>query len=167
MSASRAAGGWLIAGGAVALAAAGLMLLPAPKPRESDDPGRAVIAAYSEALLRGADVSPYLGTAAEFDDEPVSEEEAEARYADYYLRMKGLFVRGVVAGEPGGDGEIREAPGRYTLATKAQGSTPPLRIRNGAGEVEAPARLFIMNPTLVVEVREGKIHGVRTGVNRD
>jgi len=51
--------------------------------------------------------------------------------------------------------------------TRVQGSTPALRVRNDKGEVDAPRRLFIINPDLVVEVSGGKIHGVRAELHRD
>ena len=164
-----ARGGWLIAGAALLLVAAGMMVLLTPKPRQGDspDPDRAVIDGYLEALRGGADVSPFLGPPAVFDDTPVSEEEAEEKYADYCLRHRKVKVAAVRAGEIGPTGKKTTSPHRFTLVVKGEVTTPRLRVRNRAGEIDPPLPLFITNPDVIVEVKAGKIHGVRTELSRD
>lgn len=113
------------------------------------------------------DALKLLGPAAVFDDEPVSPQEAEARYADHYLRLPELKIAEVISGEPDRAGKVQPAPDRFILVTKVEGSTPPLRVRLPSGEVEPPARLFIINPWIVVDVKDDKIHGVRVELNRE
>jgi hypothetical protein len=109
-----------------------------------------------------------LGPEPVFDERPVSEAEADARQADFYLRRPDLRVVTIRRGEPGKKRKKGDPPRDiYTLVTKVQGSTPPLTVRNNKGVVESPSRLFIINPDIVVEVKDGKIHGVRPEVHQD
>jgi hypothetical protein len=109
-----------------------------------------------------------LGPEPVFDEEPVSDEEAEARQTAYCLRRPELRVVGIRRGEPGVKRKKGDPPRDiYTLATKLQGSTPPLRIRDEKGNVGSPSRLFVVDLDLVVEVKDGKIHGIRTTVHQD
>ena len=108
-----------------------------------------------------------LGPAPVFNDVPVSEAEADARQAEFYLRRPELKILAIYPGEPDAQGKRKATPNRYTLVTKVSGSTPPLRIRNARGEVESPSQLFIINPDLVIEVRDGKIHALRAELHRD
>jgi hypothetical protein len=109
-----------------------------------------------------------LGPEPVFDDQPVSEAEADARQADFYLRRPELRVLGIRRGEPGKKRKKGDPPRDvYTLVTKVQGSTPPLTVRNANGLVESPSRLFLIDPDIVVEVKGGKIHGVRPELRSD
>jgi hypothetical protein len=109
-----------------------------------------------------------LGPEAVFDGKPISEQEADARQADYYLRRPELRVITIRSGEPGKKRKKGDPPRDvYTLVTKVQGSTPPLTVRNAKGVVESPSRLFIIDPDIVVEVKDGKIHGVRSELRSD
>jgi hypothetical protein len=107
-----------------------------------------------------------LGPPPVFNDDPVSETEADARQAHYYLHNDPGIVS-IRRGEPGPGNRWLNTPGRYTLVSFVQGSTPALRVRNVRGEVESPSKLFIINPDLVVEIREGKIQGIRAELHRD
>jgi hypothetical protein len=116
---------------------------------------------------RDAKAADLLGEEPVFDERPVSEEVADARQTDFYLRSEELKVLAIRRGEPDREGRMKEAAGRYTLVTRVQGSTPPLRVRNDKGEVESPSRLFMINPDLLVEVVDGKVRGVRPELHRD
>jgi hypothetical protein len=94
-----------------------------------------------------------------FDDEPVSEKTAEARQTDFFLRSD-LRFRDLWRGEPDGKGGQRDVPGRFTIVTKGSASAPKLRIRTERG-VDPPSQLMMSSPDLVVEVRKGKIYGLR------
>jgi hypothetical protein len=100
-----------------------------------------------------------LGPAPVFDDEPVSEKTAESRQTDFYLRSD-LQFRDIRRGEPDGNGGRRAVPGRYTIVTKGSVSSPKLNIRTERG-IEREAQEHLTSPDLVVEVREGKIYGLR------
>lgn len=113
-----------------------------------------------------ADRHRLLGPAAVFDETPVEEAEADARQADFFLRHPKLHITAVRRGEVVG-GKIIGTPGRYILTTRIEGSTPPLRIRNDKGIVESPSRLFMMNPDLVVELRDGKVAALRAELHCD
>jgi hypothetical protein len=111
---------------------------------------------------RNADAKSTLNLAPEpvFDDKPVGEEEGEAMHATYILHR----VREVVdisAGEPVKGGGWLDTPRRYTLATRGQYNAPKVAVEI-AGRVQSPASLFIIDPDIVVEVRDGKIHALRT-----
>jgi hypothetical protein len=94
-----------------------------------------------------------------FDDVPVKKETADRRQTDFFLRSD-LRFRDVWRGEPDGNGGQKAMPGRYTIVTKGNASSPNLRIRTESG-VEPPSQLMMANPDLVVEVHDGKICGVR------
>jgi hypothetical protein len=109
-----------------------------------------------------------LGPEPVFDEEPVSEQEADARQASFYLRRPELRVVAIRRGEPGKKRKRGDPPRDvYTLVTKVQGSTPLLTVRNNKGVVESPSRLFMLDPDIVVEVKGGKIHGVRPELHQD
>jgi hypothetical protein len=102
-----------------------------------------------------------LGPAAVFDLEPVSEDEAERRAADFYLRAKGLKVIDVLEGVPDGQGKQVPTPGKYTLVTKGLVTTPPQRLKTKTG-VDDPRHGNLANPDVIVEIRDGKIVALRT-----
>ena len=54
----------------------------------------------------------------------------------------------------------RAVPGRYTITTKGSLSSPKLNIRTEAG-IDRGVQVHLSSPDLVVEVREGKIYGLR------
>ena len=64
-------------------------------------------------------------------------------------------------GEPDGNGKQRAAKGRYTILTKGPVSSPHLVVRDDKG-VAKRGQLLMLDPDLVVEVRNGKICGVRS-----
>lgn len=138
------------------------MALPGWAPQSTED--RLLDEAVGLLNRQGAEAHRLLGPAAVFDHQPVSEADADARQADFYLRHPKTQITGIRRGELT-RGKLVPAKGRYTLATKVEASTPPLRIRNEKGVVESPSRLFMINPAVVVELRDGKVHAVRAELN--
>ncbi len=101
-----------------------------------------------------------LGPAPVFDDEPVSEKTAAARQTDFCLRSD-LQFRDIWRGEPDGNGGQRQSARRYTIVTKGNVSSPPLNIRTSRG-IQMQVQEHLSSPDVVVEVRDGKIYGLRT-----
>lgn len=102
-----------------------------------------------------------LGPEKVFGETPVPEAEAEPYFADHLLRSPRLEVVKVLPGEPDGN---RQKPvlGRFTVVTKAPiMRTPTLKVRRASGEVWGQDQQ-IMNPDIVVEVRDGRIIALRT-----
>lgn len=91
-------------------------------------------------------------------DRTVSEREAEAIWADHFLRQE-LTVSDVRPGEPGEGGRWKKSA-RFTLTTKVSGTTPKLTVREADGRT-SPARMSLLNPDIVVEVRDGKLVATR------
>jgi hypothetical protein len=90
-----------------------------------------------------------LGPAAAVPKGPVTPEEAERIDADTFLRRDHLRIVDV----------RREPAGRFLLVMRGGAAGEPLDIRS-EGKVNHSQRVM-SNPALVVEVRDGKIHGVR------
>jgi hypothetical protein len=93
-------------------------------------------------------VEQLLGSMPAVPEGPISQEEAERFQADCFLRQN-LHVR-----------SIRIAPAnRFVVVTKGNVSAPTLSVRtaNGVDRIQRT----MSNPDLIVEVRDGKIHGVR------
>jgi hypothetical protein len=101
----------------------------------------------------------FLGPAPDFDEEPVTEETAAARQTDFFLRSP-LEFRDIWRGEPDGRGGQRPSAHRYTLVTRGNVSSPPLNIRTDGG-IRTRVQEHTSSPDLVVEVRDGKIYGLR------
>jgi hypothetical protein len=101
-----------------------------------------------------------LGRVPEVPDGPVSEAEAERLQTDFFLRDKDLRFRLVCRGEPDGNGGIRDTPGLYTLLGEGYVTAPAIGVKTDKG-VDPPAQRMMSHPALVVEVRGGKIFGVR------
>jgi hypothetical protein len=93
-------------------------------------------------------------------NEPVTEAEAEAIQAATFLRSPELTIVAVWHGEPTGTGKLRPVPNRFTLVTQGGANGPPLRIREG-DHIRGPERRILVNPDIIVEVRDGKIRAVR------
>ncbi|MFO0878815.1 MAG: hypothetical protein U0840_15845 [Gemmataceae bacterium] len=102
-----------------------------------------------------------------FDEEPVSEAEADHRQAGFFLHDPALRIESIQQGAYGQDGKRTGQGERYTFVTRIQGSTPPLRIRDASGKVGSPARLLMVNPDIVVEIHDGKIRPIRPDLHRD
>jgi hypothetical protein len=81
-------------------------------------------------------------------EKPISQEEAARFQADCFLHqdIRILAVR-------------RDMNGPLVLDTKGNVSAPPLEVRIARG-VDRVQRTMV-NPDLIVEVRDGKIHGLR------
>jgi hypothetical protein len=101
----------------------------------------------------------------QFTDKPVPEADAERLHTDYFLRAGELKIVAVYAGEPDGSGGQSAAPHRYTLVTKGGVATPPHAIAQ-AGRTDPPSQRIVSNPELVLDVKGGKIVGVRTELPR-
>jgi hypothetical protein len=93
---------------------------------------------------------------------PLRKEEVEPLQVDFLLRSD-VFVRGVCRGEVDGEGGLKEVAGRYSLFTRGGRETPKLRVKTPDGFREEPQRIAV-NLDLIVEVREGKIYGVRAAL---
>jgi hypothetical protein len=104
-----------------------------------------------------------LGPAPEFGDEVVKEDEAERRETDHFLRSSLEFVD-IWRGEPDGQGGQKPVPGRYTLVAKGGVFAPGLQVDYGNGKA-SPRQRTMHNPDLIVEVRDGKVRGVRADVH--
>lgn|SRR5262245_10800887 len=104
-----------------------------------------------------------MGPARAFPKHPVSQEEADAVQTDFLLRVNKLRVTRVLRGESDGRGGLKATPGRYTLQTKWTGEVPGVAVRTGDGVVPADERM-VHNLDLVVDVRGGKVVGVRAEV---
>lgn len=87
-------------------------------------------------------------------NEPISETEAARFQAECFLRqeLRILAVR-------------RSSKDRLVLVTKGNVSAPTLEVRTARG-VDRVQRTMV-NPDLIVEVREGKIRGIRAEMHRD
>lgn len=170
-------GWWWLLGVAAFLACGGAWLMmmgphggggAVPDWAPGDAPDRALDTFVQKVNERDRSALDLLGPEPVFDDTPVSEQEADARQASFYLRQPGLRVLAIRRGDPGKKRSKGDPPRAvYTLVTRVQGSTPPLTVRSKNGVVESPSRLFMIDPDLVVEVRDGKVHGVRPELHRD
>jgi hypothetical protein len=106
-----------------------------------------------------------LGPPPVFDGQPLSEEESEVRATDHFLRSD-LRITGIRRGEPDVMGVQQATPNRFTLITQGNVSSPPMRVRTEKG-VEPPGQILMNNPDLVIEVRAGRIHGLRSELHRE
>jgi hypothetical protein len=90
-----------------------------------------------------------LGRVPEVPKQPVSQPEFEALQTDFFLRCKCQIKA------------VRPVEGKnhlFTLKIQETVSAPRIQIQGGGSEARS-----ITDPTLIVEVRNGKIFGVRTG----
>src|SRR5262249_19962734 len=111
-AASRFRWKWLLAGIALLYVLSTAVYLIA---RGSMDRSKEIVSSFMKDVNAGNRAAlDMLGPAAVFDDEPVSEDEAEAKYADFYLRHPELIVREVRAGEPDTKGKQKPSPRRFT-----------------------------------------------------
>lgn len=158
---------WLI-GGVVVLAAIGLGLTlarwDAPAPRDDERNREPVITEEHRLCLRfqslknasdpGAmallDPTPALPSG------PVSPEEADHIQADLFLR-EAARVEGVTPDRTG--------MGRFVLSTKGNVAAPTLEVALPGGKIERSQRTMT-NPNIHVEVRNGRIHGVRAALGQ-
>jgi hypothetical protein len=89
---------------------------------------------------------------------PVTPEEAERLDADAFLR-RDLRVVDVRPDDTAGGAR------RFVLVTKGAAAGEPLRVRSG-DKIERTQRVMT-NPEIVVEVRDGKLDGVRVQLGMD
>jgi hypothetical protein len=88
----------------------------------------------------------------------ISPEEAEPINADALLRGPGLRVLKVRPDPSARDG------GRFLLATQGGAAGPTMRVRSG--ETVDRVQKVVSNPEIVVEVRDGKLYGLRVQLPR-
>lgn len=101
-----------------------------------------------------------------FDENtPVTQKEADAMHAGFFLHRCAKVIK-VRSGEPDSESGWLTTPNRYTLAVQVTGVTPQLRIKSGE-KVDFPSRLSIVDPDIVVEIRDGKIFALRAELHRD
>jgi hypothetical protein len=91
--------------------------------------------------------------------------EFERRATDHFLRDGGLTIVAIWKGDPDADGRPRPAPGRYTLVTRGSSGSVKVPVRTADGG-SLPQRLQLTHPDLVVEVKGGVIHGVRSELHK-
>jgi hypothetical protein len=148
----------------------GSALAPAPRRPALPEPWKVRSAedrVIDEFVRRHRDGDPkavdLLGTAPVFGDEMVSEAEAERRETDHFLRSS-LEIVDIWRGEPTGQGPQKPVPGLYTLVARGGVFAPALQVDYGDGK-PSPRQRTMHNPDLIVEVRDGKVRGVRSDVH--
>jgi len=100
-----------------------------------------------------------LGPARSAPPEPITPEEAERIDADTFLRRDDLQILSVRPATSAGDA------GRFILVTKGSATGELLHVRSG--DKVDDFRRVTYSPDIVVEVRDGKIVGVRPQLNTD
>ena len=138
-------------------------------PRPKPNPGRMawnptteedhLVEAFTTARNKDMKATTNLAPDPTFDDKPVSEAEGDAKQSHHLLHRAKKIIA-IHAGEPGEDKNWLNTPHRYTLTTRLEGSTPKVAVQVG-NRVATPSSLFIINPDIIVEVRDGKIHALR------
>lgn len=109
----------------------------------------------------------HLAPKREFGKEPVHLAPLGEMQVDFMMRLPGLKIKAVRKGEPKGREWTTAVPRRFTLVTEVIAGPPEMRRIHDDGTVDKyPAFTQFVNPLLVVEVREGKIHPVRWEVAR-
>jgi hypothetical protein len=154
---------WRALGAAVALSAAlvviAFLLWPKEKPAEAGRLVARFVALHNEKDPAAAGL---LGPPVTTSGRWLGEGEAEAYQADFCLRSA-LKVVGVYPGDPDGSGRQRGVAGHYTLATSGSVGTAEMRTRLASGR-EWVGSYVLTNPDVIVEVRGGKIYGLRTAL---
>jgi hypothetical protein len=98
-----------------------------------------------------------LGRVPVVPDGPLSSEEVNRWQADWFLREPVEILR--VGPERRSQGKPAGLTGRFVFVTKGNVAAPTLQERTPSG-VERSQRTM-SNPDLMVEVRDGKVYGVR------
>ncbi|NBO92975.1 MAG: hypothetical protein EBV06_11790 [Planctomycetia bacterium] len=131
---------------------------PPSKPRASIDVSATFIRDFAERLKTDPVAARrMLGPVAEFSAKPITEAEADRRAADFFLRASDVRIVDVLPGVPDDNGKQRPEPGRFTLVTRGTVTTLPQVIGTAA-----PSRTNLVNPDIIVEIREGQIMAMRT-----
>jgi hypothetical protein len=102
-----------------------------------------------------------LGPAPPLPEGQVTPQEAAVLDAEFVLRrpFRVLEVRPVMSG---GDASASGHP-RFKLVVKGGLASEMLHVEGDS----RPSQRVLHNPDILVEVREGKIHGVRAGIHED
>jgi hypothetical protein len=103
-----------------------------------------------------------LGSTPVIPSDPVNPEEAERLQTEFFLRGN-YQVTEVRPRTPLAEGA--DTPPRFILVTQGSMSSDPIQIKTATG-VEKVNRV-VTHPDLLVEVRDGKIFGVRTDLHKD
>jgi hypothetical protein len=117
----------------------------------NDDEGLPLCRRFADLRnAHDAGAEALLGPAVGVPADPVAPEQAERIDADTFLRRDNLRVV-----------EVRRegSSGQYLLVMEGAAAGEPLQVRSG-DKINRSQRVMT-NPALVVEVRDGKIHGVR------
>lgn len=106
-----------------------------------------------------------LGRTPSVPEEPITPEEADRLQTDFFLRNPGKIVD-VWRREHLGGGQWRPLPGnQYLLVVEGGFASPRIPVRED-GHVHRGQRV-LKNPDLIVEVRDGKLYGVRAQIHLD
>jgi hypothetical protein len=95
-----------------------------------------------------------LGPKPAVPTEPVAREEADRLDAEFILRQRYRVLEVRPHESP------KDGPPRFLLVLKGSVASEHLQVRNPKGEIE-PSQRALSNPDVIVEVRDGKIYGVR------
>jgi hypothetical protein len=130
---------------------------PDPSLKEAVDWMAALSLCKEYAALKNAgdpSADQLLATLPAAPPEPISPEQADRFQADCFLYqdIRILFVH-------------LGPPNQFVLVTKGNVSAPTLQVRTAKG-VDRTQRTMV-NPDLIVEVRDGRIHGVRAKMHGD
>lgn len=140
------------------LTACGLLLLAGCgiQQRVEVAPSEKIVCEQWQASKNAGDPSAaqLLAALPDAPSEPISAEEAERFQAGCFLHQDIRIV------------SIRPvSSNRFVLVTKGNVSAPALQVRAAQG-VDRIQRTMV-NPDVIVEVREGRIHGVRAEMHSD
>jgi hypothetical protein len=104
------------------------------------------------------DAAVLLGPQPRVPDRALSPVEAEKLQTEFFLRQKTEIKE--YSRKRFTSGRWRTLPeGQFVLVVKGHLAAPPMKVRTDKGVKTSQAMLY--NPDLIVEVREGTIHGVR------
>jgi hypothetical protein len=99
-----------------------------------------------------------LGPRPSVPDDPVTPEDAARLDAEFILR-RSYRVEDVRPYPAGPNGEPR-----FLLVLKGGVDSEKMRVRTGEGQIEEGKRI-LSNPDVIVEVRDGKIYGIKAQVH--
>jgi len=103
-----------------------------------------------------------LGGEALVAEGPVLEEDFARRATNWLLREK-ITIIGIWRGEPASDGYSQKpVAGRYTLKLQGIHQSPLVRLHDRSGKAVGSSNTVFTSPEVIVDVRRGKIIGVRT-----
>lgn len=145
---------------AVVVGLAGWWLYMPPVVREPHDP-EAIVRQFSQWKNTDDVRAEELLAPRQVPDRPATPAEAERLDADSLLRLpfRVVEVRPARPHEMGGSA----GASRFVLVTRGGLATEPLRIEGA----EQPSQRILVNPDLFIEVKDGKLYGVRAKIHED